>query len=102
MRCNQHIVRKSIYPEESIKEIADCLTQRFYTGGELLRLCKSKGMKCSTFMILSLLEVRGYMTVEENDGPGIRYKIVTDADYEKYEKEITENAKKRLLAANAY
>lgn len=101
---NQHLVRESIYPEETIKAIADCLTQRFYTGGELLELCKSYGMHCSTHGILSLLEVRGYLCIETDKRPGIRtrYKIVTADDYEKYEKEKTEDAKKRLLATISY
>lgn len=96
--------KKCQVSETVLKEIAIKLKEKFYTGGEISRLAKTYNYPGSVFMLLSLLEARGYLFAEETLGPGshgndkVIYKIVTADDYTKYEEEKAENAKRRLLA----
>ena len=101
MKCEQHKVRKSKLPEEVIKEIAELLTERSVCFAEIEKISKRAGCGSGIESVLSLLQVRGYqvaeITISKGSSKKTLYKIVTKEDYEKYEREATRDAKRRLL-----
>ena len=114
MRREQQKFRKSKLSEEAIKQMAEQLKQRYFSLAEIEKMTQAYGYKGSKEIILSLFAVRGYMIAEETIkvnqykkakgtyGNKVVYKIVSKEDYEKYDKEAHEDAKRRLLAAVSY
>lgn len=98
-------VRGSKTSEDNLRFIAEKLTERFYSALEIRRLSKEYGYTGSREMLFSLLVARGFLITEETispEGKLVVYKVITEADYEKYDEEVHENARKRLLETVSY
>ena len=106
MKVEQRKVRKSKLSEEAIKEMAELLLKHEVSFSEIDNIAKRAGCASGIESVLSLLQVRGYQVAEHSIYKGsvkrTYYKIVTKEDYEKYEREAHEDAKRRLLATISY
>lgn len=90
--------------EKQIEELAEVLKHRFFSGAEIQEyVLEHYNYKSTTFLILSVLDARGYKCAQEerksSHGMKPYYKIFTDEEYEKIEEKRRENVKRRLLAS---
>lgn len=96
--------RQCSIPEEVIAELGEELKKRYLSYAEVTGFIFSRCNKnWGIEQIMSVLEARGYLCTEERrpvtKGKKTFYKIMTKEDYDKIEKERSENVKRRLLAA---
>lgn len=99
--------RQCSIPEEYIKELADELTHRFMTYGEIIDFMQQRCHKrYEVEGILCILEARMFLVTQEIQktpyGKKTCYCIMTKEKYQRIEEEHRENAKRRLLAAVSY
>ena len=99
--------RQCSIPDEYIAALAEELTKKFMSFGEVIGFMKNcTGKQYSIDALLALLEARGYLVTQERrrvtNGYKSFYGVMTKEKYEKIEEEHRENAKRRLLAAVSY
>ena len=106
-RPKKYKPRQCSIPDEYIAALAEELTIKFMSFGEVIGFMKNcTGKEYSIDALLALLEARGYLVTEDRKRStyGFRsyYGIMTKEKYQKIEEEHRENAKRRLLAAVSY
>ena len=94
--------RQCSIPEEYLAELADEMTRRYMSYGEIIDFIKQRTNERHELEgILGILESRMYLIAQEKQHTPYGYKtfycIMTKEKYEKIAEEHLENAKRRLL-----